>query len=251
VNQLRGEERDRRGKWQVALRDQSEGFPALGPPGPAELLRADINQFVNKSLVWRLNPIERAQLDKARMTGPSAYGEKLVELADLHPITLPPADAPGVVRMSEKGMIPGGKALPQEWQQALHIPQQGAKGGFREKGDKGNFGDKDMRRLQSLQGRWPDFALAVHEFVSRRGSVPSEPLGPCRQKEFLPRVQKFIDELEKDPDARKELHELSGHWPEYPYAVMKWAKAKNKEVPLTKLPGDPEFWDKVRSGKSD
>ncbi len=64
-------------------------------------------------------------------------------------------------------------------------------------------------------------------------------------------MRDFIDELEKDAEVRKDLRELSGHWPEYPNAVMKWAKEKNKDVPLTKLPGKPEYWDKVRAGGSE
>ncbi len=246
VLQLRRAERKLKDDWQTALRDQADVFPT--PPGPTDI-RGDIALFVSKSLNWRLPPEKRIQLDLSRMAGPNRYGETLVKLSGEFPITIPPADSPGVTRLSEKTPGPG-KPLSQEWQQALHLPQMGAKGGFRER-DRGGAPEKDLRKLQSLQGRWPDFALAVHEYVAKRGNVPGEPLGPCRQKEFLPRVQKLIDELEKDPEARKELHELSGHWPEYPYAVMKWAKEKNEDVPGTKLPGTDEFWKKVRAGGSE
>ncbi len=174
VVKLHREERAQRAAWQSELRAQAEVFPPLVPAGPTDP-RADIPLFVKYSLNWRLEPKDRLQLDLSRMAGPSRYGDKLVELAGRYTISLPPAESPGVMRLSEK--IPGpGKPLPQEWQQVLHLPPQPPKGGFRERGfpekDKDKDKDKDLHKLQSLQGRWPDFALAVHDYVSKRRQRP-------------------------------------------------------------------------------
>ncbi len=99
-----------------------------------------------------------------------------------------------------------------------------------------------------LEGKWPDFALAVHTFG---GSVKLEKLnlpslGPSRAGDFKEPLRTF---LQKDlvpklsATDRKTLEAFEGKWPEYPREVVRLAKQYDLSAPGMMLPGSPRRWD--------
>ncbi|HEY1860977.1 MAG TPA: hypothetical protein VGG61_11510, partial [Gemmataceae bacterium] len=112
---------------------------------------------------------------------------------------------------------------------------------------------RQVRRLREAGGKWPDFALALHDIAESKAVTLSKPLGPCTLKDFIPAVQKFYEqklgpELSKvanQADLRK-LDSVQGKWPDYPVTFMDLAKKYKLKVPGTFLGGPPELWKAAR-----
>jgi len=105
---------------------------------------------------------------------------------------------------------------------------------------------------QGLVGRWPDFALAVHNFASteKNERIPLPPLGPARPDEFKEPLRSFVlKELVPalSPTQLKELKALEGRWPEYPREVVRLAKQVDLSAPGLMLPGSPRRWETTYS----
>jgi hypothetical protein len=226
IEQFRQRERQRRAEWQLALRNPGEA--AAPPTLPA--FWPQVQVYVRKSLLPTLTHTERDELDKASRKSWPEYARQLTALAETHPILVPPSDRPGAVTF---------KDLPPGYVQTL----------LGRPGKPKTFDNHGFKELRDLQGRWPDFALAVVRVArGRKVALPDKPLGPCKPDEFLPRVRQFIDDqLRKDPAAARKLDEAQGKWPEYPFAVMELAREKNRRVPGTFLPGPKEFWEKAKA----
>ena len=110
------------------------------------------------------------------------------------------------------------------------------------------MGERPWRQLQRLEGRWPDYALAVAEAAQARGvPLPEAPLGPCTAEEFTAAVQEFLEQLEREAEAAEALSRARGKWPDYPRAVMRLSRERGQKVPGTYLPGPPEFWERMRA----
>jgi hypothetical protein len=227
IEQLRQKERQRRAAWQLAFRMQGE--PVL--PRDLPPFWPQVRLYVEKSLIPTLSHTEREELFKAMRTSWPEHAQRLTALAEKHPIQVPPSERPGVVSLQE---------LPKEVAQAL-------------RGRPGKPGkDGEGRPLLNVQGRWPNFAFAVERAAkNRRVALPDKPLGPCKPEEFVPPVQRFIDDLRKDQAAAKKLDEAQGKWPEFPLAVMELAKQKGRRVPGTFLPGPKEFWEKAKAAPAE
>jgi hypothetical protein len=227
VEKLRRQERERRAQWQAAFRAQGE----LAQPAVLPDFWPRVRLYEQKSLVPTLTHTEREQLFKAARSSWPEHAQALTALAEKHPILVPPSERAGVVSFRD---LPSGYAL-----------------NFGGKPGKGK--DFEGHRLRDLQGRWPNFALALDRLAkSRKVALPDKPLGPCKPEEFVPAVRKFIDEqLRTDPAAAKRLDEARGKWPDYPFAVMELAKEKKKRVPGTFLPGPKEFWDQAKAAQAE
>jgi hypothetical protein len=229
IEQLRQKDRERRGQWQLALRQQRETAPPLMP----EDLWHRVRLYEEKSLIPTLSPSEREELFRARRTSWADHARALTALAEKHHIQVPPSERVGIVSLKE---------VPEHIKQALAARSGKPKGAD----------NRPLKELRELQGRWPNFALALDRMAkNRKMALPEKPLGPCKPDEFMPAVRAFIDELRKDPAAAKKLDEAQGKWPDYPFAVMELAKEKGKRVPGTVLPGKKEFWDQAKAGQAE
>ncbi len=229
VEKLRQKERERRAQWQLVLRQQGETIPQSVPPELWPVIRL----FEEKSLLPTLTAAEREELLRARRDSWAEHARALTALAEKHPIHLPPSQRVGVVSL---------KDLPESFRQALIRPAKPKPGE-----------NRPFKELRELQGRWPNFALALDRLArNRKVTLPEKPLGPCRPEDFMPAVQHFIDEqLRKDPAAARKLDEAQGKWPDYPLTVMELARHKGKRVPGTFLPGKKEFWDQARAAQGE
>jgi hypothetical protein len=101
-------------------------------------------------------------------------------------------------------------------------------------------------------GRWPDFALAVHNYatIEKTDRIPLPPLGPARPSEFKEPLRGFVTK-ELVPalpaDERKALDGLRGKWPEYPREVVRLSKQHDLSAPGLMPPGSPTRWEAMYS----
>src|SRR5208282_3686550 len=147
-----------------------------------------------------------------------------------HPVRLPPALKIGPVRFQD---------LPSEWQARLKRESTWP-----------------PLAVNRAEGQWPDYAFAVHRFANNKKLLLVPPLGPSRQGEFTPAVQKFIRETllpVLTNEERQKLKRAEGHWPLFANHVMTFSKEHLMQVPGTTLPGPSELWDRfrVRSASAD
>lgn len=112
---------------------------------------------------------------------------------------------------------------------------------------------KGRAATQSLVGKWPDFALAVHSYAaSEKGDkIPLPVISPARPSEFKEPLRHFVTrELipALSTGDRKALEALEGKWPEYPYAVVRLARQCDLSAPGLMPPGSPKRWDAMYGG---
>lgn len=102
--------------------------------------------------------------------------------------------------------------------------------------------------LLNLTGKWPDFALHVHNVARNRPKLDTSLLGPCRPGEFADEVNGFLTKTllpKLTASDRNDLDKLSGKWPDYPRKVVELAGKHDLSVPGVTLPGEPSKWDKL------
>jgi hypothetical protein len=221
---LRTEERRWRQEWQMALR------PPEPPPAPFRPTRLsefgpEVQEYVQKSLLPSLPEEQRKHLAAEEGKPRLAYATALMHLAERHPTPLPPANTVGVVNA-------GG--LPRPYRERV-LPK---------------LIDKELKELQTVEGRWPDYALALTLASGKhRLGRPGKPLGPTTPEGYTPAVQELIKLLARDPEAAAALDRVKGFWPEYPRTVMRLAAERGLRVPGTYLPpvpGLPGFWAQLK-----
>src|SRR5439155_1884918 len=88
---------------------------------------------------------------------------------------------------------------------------------------------------KQAEGKWPDYALAVMDFirVNALGPVP-KPLGPCHPADMPPSLRQFIEKqllpvLKEDELAA--LKKAEGFWPRYPRQLLTLARKHGLQVP--------------------
>ncbi|MBA4187166.1 MAG: hypothetical protein C0467_04025 [Planctomycetaceae bacterium] len=102
----------------------------------------------------------------------------------------------------------------------------------------------------TLVGKWPDFALAVHNYAGTEKSdkIPLPPLGSARPSEFKEPLRSFVtrDLITVLALAdRKALEALEGKWPDYPREVVRLAKQHDLVAPGLMVPCSPKRWDSM------
>jgi len=201
------------------------GVDLSGPPPE----RRGFQETQPRCRISRDQFVELKTLHEATRTGgPWAwlqYGACLSRLADANPSLPLPADA--------KKAVTGMENLPKEYRFfGMSNPKSG------------------LRMIQAL-GKWPDYALAVHQESHRRpkgfgGGGPLPQLGPCRPGEYSAEVSAFL----KGPLAAKlsaaesaDLRGTEGKWPDHSRRLMELARKHDLAVPGVTLPGEPSQWD--------
>jgi hypothetical protein len=112
------------------------------------------------------------------------------------------------------------------------------------------FADRPMvrKRLAPFAGRWPDFALELHN-EARQPKLPAglfPALGPARAADFKEPLPLFWEkELAPrlSPQEKNALQDLENRWPEYPREFIRLARVHDLSVPGVMLPGSPRRWD--------
>ena len=230
VREWRAAAAERREEWAVAQKLWAEN-PIGKTPAVFVNDRPAIEAFAGR-LRENLSDAERWVLDEARTAFEEhgawfGYGFQIVRLADQHPIF--PWDRVGPREWPE---------LPDEWKQAFpraDLP-------------------KDIRRAE---GRWPEFAaeLAAH---ARRKNLDLPPLGAATRRQMPSEVVEYLTKVlepqwrragEGGRADRKLLAEAEGKWPEYPRLIVDLARKYRQPVPGWTLPGQPQFWERLRAGR--
>jgi len=212
---LREEEQQRRTRLQRELKPaRPEDFPP------------DVRAFVRDNLDGRLGREDRGRLAGAEGKWP-VYARTLMDLSDRYPVLPPKA----------------GETAPTKWDE---LPKDVKDRLFKEH-------NKHLGQLNAVQGKWPDYALAVtrlahdgkRDFKGRR--VP--PLGASRPEQFAPETKAFIEDRlypVLSEAERRELDSRLGHWPEYPETLHELARKHRLFIPGMSLPGQRRLWESVR-----
>ncbi len=224
VQQWRDEEEARR-EW-VALVTTKTPWPFDTDAGRRDVIDYARGVFkTNDTRRCRLAPEELAEFNRAvqagqRDEGWGALGLVVYELTRLHPYLPEPDGGKLVTDLGD---------LPEAYTRA-----------FMKKGLTG------VRIKPSAYGKWPDFALEIHEQPFAKSMTNPPPLGPARHTDFKKPVQEFATkELfpKLTADERAALDKLAGKWPEYPRQFLELARKYDLSVPGVTPPGSPKRWD--------
>jgi hypothetical protein len=217
--------------------------PAPKRPQPVRLAEfpAEVRDFYSHSLQYLLSEGEKDRLAAAEGQWPT-YARTFRELADKHPVTMPPGKKTGPRTRME---------LPAEWKAYYALPGGNAKKPL-ERPYPHVLNKSEREELSKVMGQWPAYALMLHAAVARHKDrkMPADQLGPCKPEDFQPEVQKFLaGDLAKKLNDReqKRLKDAEGKWPDYPNLVMELARKHDLRVPGTYLPGPAGLWDDVQA----
>src|SRR5204862_6774282 len=75
------------------------------------------------------------------------------------------------------------------------------------------------KRVAGLEGRWPDYALAVCDTLRFEQRYVVPPLGACRPDELPPQTRNFVNNQlvpKLNSGDRSSLARWEGSWPDYP-----------------------------------
>jgi hypothetical protein len=212
--ELRLEERRQRILWERPLGVRQEPIPR---PKQMKALPREVQEFVQNVLRPRLSDSEKHEL--AAVEGKWPELPRLVaKLATAHPV-LPPLPKGPITRVHE---LPASMRHPLLQRSKSKVPFH-------------------------LQGKWPEFALAVTDlYRSERGGQRPPPLGASKPDELPPEVSAFLRDKLMPALSHMEaeaLRRLEGRWPEYPYRLLRLGHQKRLVIPGMSLPGPPEMWE--------
>jgi hypothetical protein len=200
--------------------------PAANQPTRLKDFPPDVVYYV-ENVLWRQVKAEDAeQIKKAEGAPWPLLARTIAELSAKHPVKLP-GPPTGPRRFQD---------LPPEVTRAMPFK---------------DIPFMQRKHLNDLMGRWPEFAMEYTAIARKSGVNLPRQLGPCHPNEFDPRVAQFVDRtlIPKLTDEEKvELKAAEGRWPEYPKAVVELSKKHAVEVPLMRLPGPRELWDRAKTG---
>lgn len=235
VRRLKRHESDRREAWSF-VRRHAEEIAANRIPWPFhdEALRKSVIEFARSA--FRLD-----EPDKARLTA----NDHNRYLALLHQAEQSGGwnwfyygrEVYNLTRKYERFLLPEPQGKP-----ITDLADLGASARYFEKG-------RALAFVQPHRGKWPEFALAVHDYWNslsplERPRIP--PLGPARLSEFREPLRRTIEQElwpKLRPQDFKALDNLEGKWPEYCRELRKWAWFYDISLPGLMLPGSPRQWD--------
>jgi hypothetical protein len=225
ISQLREEERKRRRDWEKAV--QAAELPQRRwQPQRLSDLPAEVRTFVETALMPMLSDQDKARLTGAEGKWP-AFGKVLLDVVERHPLPALPGPAMGPVRA---------KDLPPHIRSAVTARPP-------------ELRQPDRQRLKNAEGRWPDYAIAVTEFMRSKRLPLGEELGPARPDKFPQGVQEFLEKQlipALDDMDRERLQAAEGRWPDYPRAILELSRKHGLTLPGVTPPGPREFWDRLR-----
>ncbi|HTU22950.1 MAG TPA: hypothetical protein VMG10_33235 [Gemmataceae bacterium] len=216
VARLREQQRQQRLLWKRPLNPAPRNRQ---PSRPADL-PAEARSFIEKQLLPHLTPDEKRQYNAALGRWPEFPGT-VKELAKKHPV-LPPLHKP-IVRFED---LPDRAKV-----------EAGSKPSWERREDA-------WKQLRQVEGKWPEWALRFHSFLSKPQRQRMPPLGASRPEDFPANVRDFLKKPLKQKVSKqewKELHSLQGKWPEYPLNLLRLAEKHKLEVPGLSLPGGGDW----------
>lgn len=202
-------------------RQREREGPLSGLIHPSVLVESwldELREFLSIKLLPRLTERELEELEKNASGDRKAWLACVARLAHDH-LHLPQGQA-SILTVRE---------LPGVWTRALQ-----------------SLDEETRKRLESLEGRWPDFAISLHSAVGAgKGEIPRDPLGPCRWEEMPLQWQSALQTKSgnQPPDTEKNrIQSLEGRWPEYPRKFLEALRRKGVGMTVIRLPGPPSVW---------
>lgn len=178
----------------------------------------EFREFLSIKLLPRLTDSELEELEKAASGERRAWLACVARLAHDH-LHLPQGPS----------SVLAVKDLSVEWSLAFH-----------------SLDAETRKRIQSLDGRWPDFALALHASLeAAKRPVPLDPLGPCRWEEMpLPWQMALQSKNSTQPlnADRNRLQTFEGKWPAYPQKFLETLRRRGLGTTGVRLPGPLTVW---------
>lgn len=227
VEELRQQERRRRTELRTALRLRTGAESRPDRPAFLADFPVEVQVFVQTTLRPMLAPDEVKRLRDAEGVWP-LLPHTILDLSSKHPVLPPVHGTLGVIRYLD---------LPVEVKRLALYRRLEAEGKW--------------QQLRQVEGKWPDFALAITELLRKEQKPVRVQLGACRVEDFSPRVQGFLNnELipALSEDEKAGLKKLEGVWPDYPLYVHELARKHQLSIPEMSLPGPQRLWEGVRSG---
>jgi hypothetical protein len=107
-----------------------------------------------------------------------------------------------------------------------------------------------LRGLEQANGKWPEFALVVHNDLGPRLLAKQErlrSLGPCHPDDYRPEVRGALGELRKKATETEwaGLRALEHVWPNHPREMVRLARVHDVSIPGVLPPGPPSLWEKT------
>lgn len=239
VRKWRLEEQQRQEDWEFARQHFTEWI--TGKPLP--MFQGSDRALVEK-LIANLEPYlsdtERDSLRQRKFLGEVEghmwwYARELLNLYEAHPL-LPGKPGPKDY-----------KSLPENVRTYLEMNDPHFKQG------------KFPPEIQKVEGRWPEFALAVTKYCESKNLKLPIPLGDCKKEQMPEEIRDYLNKvlepaLSKNEQKKKllaQLHATEGRWPDYPKMIMELSKSEKLPIPGWSLPGNPQAWDRLRKRKID
>jgi len=222
INQFRQEERKRAQQWTVAKKHWEDMLKMPAPTRLTELQQPTVD-FVERQLMQRLTKEEKDRLKAAEGNWPQ-FPQTLVELTD-------------------KAFQIAGPLGPRRWRDFPMDLQ-------RRVTEKLTW--MQQQELQSLEGKWPEFAIKLHELVKNKSYFPPQQF-PAAPADFSQPIQRFIqNQLERALNDREKirLKQAETKWPNYARLLVVLSQKHNLAIPTQSLPGPLGYWEKYRLPKS-
>lgn len=234
LEQLRKEERDRR-ELRAAARRAADDAAQFGPLGiRIEDFRERVTVYVDETLRPLASASEEARINNLLRLNPVRWLQNVHEIAQRHPPL--PFPAPGVptvgVTPNRRKALRAIKDLPIEWQGKFALPLP--------------------KPLADVEGKWPDFPIALAAEARKRNiSLPAQLLGPTKPDELPPGLKKFVNDMsgKLTDEERGQLAAAEGQWPEYPRKIRELAERHRLVVPGLTLPGTTDQWTLILNSK--
>jgi hypothetical protein len=218
IYELRQQEQQQRVLWQRPL-----GSTDVARPTKYNDLPAETQTFFAKEVLPRLSEEDKKQLKQTEGNWPD-FPKQVSRLADRYPV-LPEGPLGKVTKAAQ---------LPPEVKARLE-------------------GSKAAKEVARLEGRWPDYALAVTDAVRAEGG-PVKPLGASRLEEFPPATAVFVRNRllpSLNMGEQAELKRSEGRWPDYPRRLLALAQKHHVVIPGMSLPGPQDTWAVARVEKQE
>ena len=178
----------------------------------------EFREFLSIKLLPRLTESELEELDKAASGERKAWLSCVARLAHDH-LYLPQGPA----------SVLAAKDLSTTWSKEFH-----------------SLDGETRKRLQSLEGRWPDFALSLLSAVElAKKTIPADPLGPCRWEDMPLPWQTALQSKNMPQQLNAEKNRIQpyeGNWPAYPRKFLEALRRKGLGPTGVRLPGPLTVW---------
>jgi hypothetical protein len=141
--------------------------------------------------------------------------------------------------------------LPGDWRIALNglrtrLDLNGQKVGKKGLTSEQKKRNEELRHLNSLAGKWPEFAATAAELVRTEKLKVESQIGPSKEGDLAPATKFAVQNelaIRLTEDEKTDLKTKEGKWPDYPQRLFELAKKHKVQLPGTFRPCEAEFWD--------